>query len=109
MIDLTKPIRRKKDGRTFMQAAVAHFHTLYPYPTSRVEDGIRVTPDELERDYENIPEPYKPRQVWLILRDGEPRKTGDAILASRYAHAGFSRFVEWPQDAPLPDWPEGYE
>ena len=102
MIDLTKPIRRKRDGMRAKRVSEAHFYTI------EHEDGrvAHIDMEILERDFENIPEPRKPREWWLDLFTGrffaEPQNGG----LSNYPIIRTKRVIEWPEGAPLPDWPE---
>jgi hypothetical protein len=59
---------------------------------------------ELERDYENIPEPRKPRE-WLLRWSPDGERTW--IIDGGFAQSDNDiRVIEWPENAPLPDWPE---
>jgi hypothetical protein len=109
MIDLTKPIRRKGYGKFIGDYA----HTATPGAwlvadgSNSLRSGHFVMQSELERDYENIPEPRKPRE-WLItslnLTTGEY-----SAIAVGHVHqwGGYkTRVIEWPHDAELPEWPQ---
>jgi hypothetical protein len=69
---------------------------------------------ELERDYENIPEPRKPREFYLSVHrvDGAIYfGVHDSLLdanihGSQYTRSELIRVIEWPENVPLPDWPE---
>ena len=93
MIDLTKPIRRKSTK----QAVFAD-----PCVIVRHDNDYRTyTPTCFEELYENIPEPRKPREFWIVPNPGQNfvREVGQKIEPS-------IRVIEWPEYAPLPDWPE---
>ena len=103
MIDLSKPIRRKGE--------INPVHAVEGYGDNiLVEDrngsyiGVysRAAFDSL---HENIPEPRKPRE-WYIEPSFEryELKAGTTILSRPL---DFVRVIEWPEGAPLPDWPEG--
>lgn len=99
MIDLTKPIRRKgsKRAEDLLDGDCVFF-------VSSKGDLRVLRLSELERDYENIPEPRKPHRY------------SDKVVYVENQMSGFRTLVppnlsliEWPKDAPLPDWPEGYD
>lgn len=103
-IDLSKPIRRKRDKEevTYIGPMEAQ---LYDPHVGR----FYITDEELERNYENIPEPRKPRQWTILVCDSN---TGDCNFFGPSDTESFSdpqrrvRVIEWPEGAPLPDWPE---
>lgn len=87
MIDLTKPIRRKEDGKL----ASLHFSCFVMCGGG----GGRVDLAELERDYENAPEP-KVLHEWLAFRlEGG----GLATVIRHGDKATVVRVIEWPADA----------
>ena len=108
MIDLTKPIRRKRDGMRAKRVSEAHFYTI------EHEDGrvAHIDMEILERDFENIPEPRKPREWWFNLySDGFFGLQNNSIEEAKAnvlkgQSAEHIRVIEWPGGAPLPDWPE---
>ena len=96
MIDLTKPIRHKRcdvGGHLSIRLTVT--------------DGFQgrvVSMEELERDYENIPEPRKPREWCLEWSPDGKRKW---VIQGGFRESDNSvRVIEWPEGAPLPEWPE---
>lgn len=91
MLDLTKPIRRKRDGVI-----------VKGYLGVVLEDqGGRYAPDDavLMDAYENVPEPRKPREWWIHL------DTLGAVYPQKSC-VDCTRVIEWPENAPLPEWPE---
>ena len=94
MIDLTKPIRRKGDDKPLRISG--------PVALYDVTDGFRAERcsfAELERNYENIPEPRNPRE-W---------RASICATGAICSHIGDElRVIEWPVGAPIPSWPEGY-
>ena len=105
MIDLTKPIRSK-----FVK-------NVYPMYVKIIRGEIRlewkgeenrwldysVTQGDLERNYENIPEPRKPQEWYLDLFSTKFYASKEFIQPNARR-----RVIDWPEGAPLPDWPEGY-
>lgn len=119
MIDLTKPIRRKPGIK---QQGCGWSDVLTCKKIFRVEaqDGS-FNPEyyslrELEHYFENIPEPRRPRD-FLALEDAHNvsfvsivPNTPDAFLDTKsripWGSVKMIRLIEWPADAPLPEWPE---
>jgi hypothetical protein len=65
------------------------------------EKSSHVDEEELERDYENIPEPHRPIEYHadtIVFGEKWARQT---VELGRVV-----RLIEWPENAPLPDWPE---
>lgn len=106
MIDLTKPIRRKGWNQ---HKATVYGPKYFVSPDSVIEAPAWLTREELELYYENIPEPRKPRE-FHILTDVEGFVSQCTETSSvRPPGRARARAIEWPVDAPLPDWPEGYD
>ena len=98
MIDLTKPIRRKGETKEFRIGCEPYYQVI------EVGDlcwSSLLSREQIEDHYENIPEPRKPREWWLEFCGKEVK----SIYDSHYQ--GKTRVIEWPEHAPLPDWPEG--
>ena len=105
MIDLTKPIRRKRDGMRAKRVSEAHFYTI------EHEDGrvAHIDMEILERDFENIPEPRKPREWYIYVcktNNGSRMFDGSDPTEDPSDPQVCTRVIEWPEGAPLPDWPE---
>ena len=102
MIDLSKPIRWKSDKVPILHVAKGSCHWLLEWRNwDSGIGGTSMTWQELEDAVENIPEPRKPREWWLEFCGKEVK----SIYDSHYQ--GKTRVIEWPDGAPLPDWPEG--
>ena len=97
MIDLTKPIRRKGGKKTVIIPDESFIVCHDELPICKT---IRITRDELERDYENIPETRRPREWWIHL-GAAPESIYESRVCVDCIHV-----IEWPEGAPLPDWPE---
>ena len=99
MIDLKKPIRHKEKLGACL-ATMGHRWVLVEWQDS-TGGAWAYKADEFERFFENIPEPRKPRE-WegFLTKDGGLRTNG------RLTGRETIRIIEWPYDAPLPDWPE---
>ena len=100
MIDPTKPIRRKRDKQQAVISKVRGYTKYYAEPYNEARADGPMTLEELDHDYENIPEPRKPRE-WGALIQKDNIITVDSEV-------GLIRVIEWPKGAPLPEWPEGY-
>jgi hypothetical protein len=94
MIDLTKPIRVK--GKPEPVKIVG---PVYRVRFSGGDQAFR-SMEELERDYENIPEPRKPREFVMWERDGN-------LFGMDLLGGVRIRVIEWPEGAELPEWPNG--
>ena len=100
MIDLNKPIRRKVGG-----SLVAVWDA--PYRVYNGDTFVQYTKEELERDYENVPEPRKPREWGIVIRNDHTL----GAFNGKVTQLGLRdieaiRVIEWPEGYPLPDWPE---
>ena len=107
MIDLNKPIRRKGSNHTIavVEAPFRVYHI-------NSDDYVQYSREELERDYENIPEPRKPQRWWIDEASLGYGASGNVYEVKNWPGdfdlTRVINVIEWPQDAPLPDWPEGY-
>ena len=82
-----------------------------------VATGIEfiITHEELERDYENIPEKRKPRE-WSVtcyeMVDGGSEIDSlnfvkvETCSEDLVARVQKTRVIEWPEGAELPEWPK---
>ena len=61
---------------------------------------------DIELKYENVPEPRRPRE-WVLVEneDSSIAVAKPAVLYDTHS-SRFVRVIEWPIDAPLPEWPE---
>ena len=100
MIDLTKPIRRKKTREVVLFLPEPFYHLIRPGSGS-----LAYSADELEFHFENVPEPRKPRE-WHGYVDIANRLIPEGGNLPTYGK--YVRVIEWPLGTPLPDWPEGY-
>ena len=106
MIDLTKPIRRK--GKEMGLFTVKQCDTIDVFRVKGVTTGIEFNifgVDVLNEHYENIPEPRRPREWRASVRYDGTLVPDDMIPADNYP-AQQVRLIEWPEGAPLPEWPE---
>jgi len=104
MIDTTKPIRLKGCITPLRAEPATDTYRIrgycYPYTLS-----------ELDRDFENIPEPRKPREWWVneygCVYGTLIKSESLAERAAETGQTGRIHVIEWPEGAPLPEWPEG--
>lgn len=101
MIDLTKPIRRKSDHAVV--AMVSEITSYYVEPRDDPQT-YKLSLAELEAIYENIPEPRMPREYWAIMPGIDDMRPG-GYFVDKGDSAGAMHLIEWPADAPLPEWP----
>ena len=95
MIDLSKPIRSKFGKAPLRVIERLSYDIIWPNG-----DSHNCFRDELERDYENIPGPRRPREWWIHL-GAAPESIYESRVCVDCIHV-----IEWPEGAPLPDWPE---
>lgn len=122
MIDLDKPIRRK-DGESSTCRVVSAVRVTRYGLMGEAGDGWTVDEHDLERDYENVPDPPPKPDVYLLVA-ADVEKAVREVRAGRafalaYTEAGALRHaretgdclypslrvIAWPSDAPLPDLP----
>ncbi len=102
-IDLTKPIRRKWDH---LEVQIRHGYIGHWLSPQGIWHEEPISPAQLERDYENIPEPRKPRELWVAFEVGNyPVKRGERAWVSPAQYTEYTKYIEWPEGAPLPEWP----
>ena len=118
MIDLTKPIRHKKYVHEGVEAYRFDQNTdrvLVISSMCKPGTAMILSEQEFNGYYENIPEPRRPRD-FIALEDkhgiareslvtNAPHAISDTIKRDMNC-AMLIRLIEWPIDAPLPEWPE---